>query len=399
MPITNGVIQAQLLPVLLESARLGYATEVLETTGRFDAQEKYRPEMEKKLTETGIVLRKINVPRFTFLPSILYFSLQSHGLLKKQLATSALEPTIIYARNYKFIPFLLWANYFWHIPFIYSPRGAYVAERKHYRKIKDLAYGYFIGLLEKHATQKSFATIVETEQFKKHLAGLYQIDGKNITVIPNYWDASLLPEKNWDRDEMREKLGLSGKKIIVYTGTVEAWYAFEKMVALVAQLRKKDPTIFFQLFLKEDYARTESLKIMQALPEIFEKYGLGKDAYAISSYPPAERYFYLSACDASICLTTTAEFKTMMLYLKIVDFWGAGLPVIANKEIAAVRNVIENSNTGAVVDYADWEESVAKIDPEKLFKKSATYSQEIEKYSSEKVLPLYFNLFEKSFQE
>jgi glycosyltransferase involved in cell wall biosynthesis len=397
MPITNGVIQAQLLPVLLESARRGYATEVLETTGRFDGQEEQRAETERKLANNNILLKKINVPRFTFLPSILYFSLKTYSTLKSQLKDKESGTTIIYARNYKFIPFLLWAAYFWRIPFIYSPRGAYVAERKYYRKIKDLLYGWIIGFAEKLAIQKSFATIVETEQFKKHLEELYGIDGRSISIIPNYWDASLVPGKNWNREEMRDKLGFIGKKVIVYTGTVEAWYNFEKMVDLVAQLRKKDSTIFFQLFLKEDYARNESLGMFESLPKIFQKYGFKKDNYAVSSYPSPERYFHLSACDAGICLTTTAEFKTMMLYIKIVDFWGAGLPVIANREIGAVAKVIEDSGTGALVDYADWEQSIAKINTAKLFEKSDAYEKELGKYSSEKILPLYFNLFEKIF--
>jgi hypothetical protein len=397
MPVTNGVIQAQLLPVLLESARRGYKAEILETTGRFDGQEEQRAETEIKLAKNNILLKKIDVPRFTFLPSILYFSLKTYSALKSQLKNKESNATIIYARNYKFIPLLLWAAYFWRIPFIYSPRGAYVAERKHYRKIKDMLYGWIIGFTEKLAIQKSFATIVETEQFKKHLEELYKIDEKNIFIIPNYWDASLVPKKDWNRAEMRDKLGFVGKKVIVYTGTVEAWYNFEKMVDLVAKLRKKDPTIFFQLFLKEDYARTESLEILESLPKIFEKYGFKKNDYAISSYASSERYRHLSACDAGICLATTAEFKAMMLYIKIVDFWGAGLPVIANKEIGTVAKVIERSGVGTSVDYADWEQSVAKIDTAKLFEKSDIYEEEIKKYSSEKVLPLYFNLFEKIF--
>ncbi len=397
MPITNGVIQAQLFPILLSSAHHGYATEIMETTGRFDSQDSYRPEAEKKLINAKIGLHKINVPRFTFLPSILYFSLKTYGLLKKQVENKKKRSIILYARNYKFIPILLWANYFWHINFIYSPRGAYVAERKHYQKIKDILYEKVIGLVERLTIQKSFATIVETEQFKKHLEKLYGIDEKNISVIPNYWDASLVPGKNWNRAEMRDKLGFTGKKVIVYTGTVEAWYDFEKMVDLVAKLKEKDPSIFFQLFLKEDYARTESLGIFKSLPEIFKKFGFKKDDYAISSYAPCERYHHLSACDAGICLTTTAEFKTMMLYLKIVDFWGAGLPVITNKEIDAVAKAIKSSNTGALIDYADWENSVAKINTVKLLKKSSAYQKEVEKYSSKKILPLYLNLFEKIF--
>jgi hypothetical protein len=399
MPITNGVIQAQLFPILLEAARLGYATEVLETSGRFDAQEKYRTEAEKKLTGAGIVLQKINVPRFTLLPSILYFSLKSYQLFKKQLKDTASESPVIYARNYKFIPFLLWAKYFWHTSFIYSPRGAYVAERKYYRKFKDLLYANAIGLLEKIAIRKSFSTIVETEEFKKHLGELYKLNEGQFTVIPNYWDATLLPDKDWNREKMREKLGFTGKKVIAYTGTVEAWYEFEQMVDLVSRLRKKNPAIFFQLFLKEDYARTESYGILKSLPEIFEKYGFEKDSYAISSYAPTERYHYLCACDAGICLTTTAKFKTMMLYIKIVDFWGAGLPIIANKEIGVIEEMIEKTGTGALVDYTKWEESIAKINPEKLFEKNNTYLEETARYSSEKVLPLYFDLFDKFFQK
>lgn len=398
MPITNGVIQAQLLPVLLETAKAGYAVGLMETTGRFDSQEKIRATAEKELADASITLHRIDIARFTILPSILSFSWKSWRLFRDLPKSSADEQILFYARNYKFIPFLLWAKRYRGIHFIYSPRGAYVAERRHYRRIKDRLFASLIGWLEKKAIEKSTATIVETEQFRQHLEQLYALPQKNsLIVIPNYWDARLVPASDQGRDTLRKQLGFDGKHVIVYAGTVETWYDFQRMAQFVARLRKKDQRVFFQLFLKEDYARTESLGLFRSLPELLEKNGLPENAYAISSYAPAERYNYLAACDAGICFTVDSPFKTMMLYLKIVDFWGAGLPVIANRGVGAATAVIDGSGSGYLVDYDRWEESLAAADPEKIFCRTPEYLSRIGKYSSQEVLPRYLQLFAKFF--
>ncbi len=396
MPITNGVIQAQLLPIILAAAKNGYQTKIIETAGRFDTQEEERKIIEDRLKKFNILLEKIFVPRFTLLPSIIYFTVKLYLLMKKCLPDGQL---IIYARNYKFTPILLMAHKFWKIPFIYSPHGAYVAERKYYRRVKDLLFTPFIAYLEKKAIQASFQTIVETDKFKEHLEKIYHISGSNMTIVPNYYDAALLPGFSWNREEMRKKLGFIGKKVIVYAGTIEVWYDFEKMIDLVAQLRKKDPQIFFQLFLKEDYARSESLGLLESLRKKLQEKGFQeKTAFAISAYPSAERYLYLAACDAGICLTTAQKFKTQMLYLKIVDFWGAGLPVIINQDVSAAVAIIRQSGMGAVIDYANWERSISQIDFSKLFQKNNGNLQIFSAYSSLRVLPLYLDLFERAFR-
>jgi glycosyltransferase involved in cell wall biosynthesis len=396
-PLTNGVIQAQLLPIMITSARSGYDVHVIETMGRFEAQEKDRNKLEKDLNRYGIKAKKIKVPRHTFLPSIIYFNLQSFRIIRQNHIKDRNKKLVVYARNYKFLPLLLLVNLIWKIPFIYSPRGAYVAERKFYGHLKEKAYAFFIKFLEKRAIQRSHKTIVETDSFKKHLIHLYGLNNqKNIVVMPNYYDESLLPGRDWDRNAMRHKLGFTEKKVVVYAGTLEVWYDFSKMFKLVSNLKKKNPDIFFQLFLKEDYARDESYGMLEKIDNYANKYGLKrKKDYNISSYPPSERYLYLSACDIGICLTTPHEFKTIMLYLKILDYWGSKLPVIINNDVTEVKKIIQKTSAGAIVDYANWEKSVSSIEMEKLCNSSLINWNEIRNYSSENVVSRYLDLFQK----
>lgn len=399
MPITNGVIQSQLLPILLEASNAGYGVEIIETTGRFDSQEKNRQEIQEKLEQERVALKSIAVKRHTLLPSIVYFTWQSYSLIRKSLKNSGEKGLAIYARNYKFTPILLIAKYLWGTPYVYSPRGAYVAERRFYKKTKDLLYASFIGYFEKKAILGAQKTIIETDGFKAHLEKAYSLPDGLFQVIPNCYDSSLLPSSDWDREEMRKKLGFSGKKVIAYAGTVEVWYEFEKMIDLVSRLRKKDSSIFFQLFLKEDYARDESSGMIGEIRSLMEKYGFQeKESYAISSYSPTERYLYLSACDAGICLSVPQEFKSMMLYLKIVDFIGAGLPIIANSDMSEAKKIIAASGKGAIVDYENWEDSIKRIDINELFRKGSGNTARLEEYSSDKVIPEYIKMFKRAFR-
>jgi|GEM_PF-4889238 len=400
MPVTNGVIQAQMLPIVFAAAGEGYKTYLVETISRFDSQENYRKIVKKKLEKKGIHLLKIKVPRYTLFPSILYFTLKTCPKVRKVWKKNGKSKVIIYARNYKFCLVLIINKIFRHISFIYSPRGAYVAERKYYKKIKDVLFGNLIGFFEKKAIKKSAKTVVETAYFKKHLEEIYGIESDKISLIPNYYDGSLLPLSGWNREKMREKLGYQNKKVIVYAGTIEVWYEFEKMFDLVARLKKKEPGVFFQLFTKKDYARDESKGLFEKLQDMAKKHGLSENTdYSISSYPPGERYQYLSACNAGICLTTPQEFKTMMLYLKIVDYLGAGLPVIVNSEVKSAVEIIKNSGIGAVVDYNNWDNSISIIDPNSFFGKSGKNSIEYKKFSSLNILPAYLDLFSSVFEK
>lgn len=398
MPITNGVIQSQVIPLIFELKKNGYEISVLETTGRFDSQENYRSKLEKKLDDFGIKLWKINVPRRTFLPSIMKFTYKTLCVVREILKDKKNGKILIYARNYKFSPALVWINFFWKIPFIYSPRGAYVGEREFYRKFKDILYASLIGFFEKAVLKRSATAIFETEEFREYTTKNYKIKSSNFSVIPNYYDESIIPPSNWDRDEMRKKLGFSGKKVIVYAGTVEVWYEFEKMFSLVSQLKKKDSQIYFQLFLKEDYARDESQGIVGNLREMADKFGLSeKKDFGISFYPPMKRYYYLSACDAGICLTIPQEFKAIMLYIKIVDYLGSNLPIIVNKEVQSVTKIIKESRGGAIIDYDNWEETINKIDTKKLFENKTGNPGIFKKFSSGNILPIYAKLFRNLF--
>lgn len=398
MPLTNGVIQAQLIPVAIRAAQKGYRVHIIETAGRFDNQEEHRKTVTEELAKNGITAHKITVKRNTFIPSIVHFTIKSYQLTKPLIKNNRSGSLLLYARNYKFCPILIWAKKKWGIPFIYSPRGAYVAERAFYRRAKDLLYGRFIKIFEKQAIQASEATIVETKSFQNHLAKSYGIKTKKLLVIPNYFNSALLPPPEWNREAMRKELGLTDKHVIVYAGTVEVWYEFERMFDLVSRLKQRDPAIFFQLFLKEDYARHESRGLLEKIRELAGNKGLKeKSDYAFSSYPPSQRYLYLSACDAGLCLTSAQEFKTIMLYLKVVDYLGAGLPVIINKDVKAVKKIISQARAGATVDYADWERSIEKIDLVKLFARTGMDSKNIDAYSSKNVLPCYLRVFRNAF--
>lgn len=399
MPLTNGIIQAQLVPIMKAAANHGYFVHLIETVGRFDSQEKEREKAEEELQKCKISVSKISVKRRTFFPSILYFSIRSFGAIRKIIKNEKDNSCIIYARNYKFAPMLLLAGGLWKIPFIYSPRGAYVAERAYYKKIKDILYGGLVGFFEKKAIKKSAAAIFETASFQKHIEKTYKIGSSNLKVIPNYYDQALAEEVSKSREEMRNKLGYGGKNVIVYAGTIEVWYDFEKMFGLVSALKKKDPSVFFQLFTKVDYARDESRGMAGTLRDLAKKYDLKeKEDYSVSSYSPQERYKYLSACDAGICLTTPQEFKTMMLYLKIVDYLGAGLPIIVNSEVKSAVKIIKSSGIGAVVDYANWDDSISKIDTASLFLKKGNDNAEYQKFSSSNIVPEYLDLFESAFK-
>ncbi len=396
MPVDNGVIQSQLIPIVRHSNKNKYLTYLIETKKRFNKVRDSK-KIRHKIKEFNINLESIEVKQKTFLPSFLYFSIKSLAKIKKIIKDNPNSEFLIYTRNYKFLLSVLIIKLTKKIGFIYSPRAPYIEERKYYKKTRDLLFIFWIKMLEKIAIEKSFKTVVETEAFKKSLETLYHLSSKKIKVIPNFFDSALKIKSN-AREEIRKKLNLVGKKVIVYAGTLEIWYDFIKMLELFKNLKRKDERLFLQLFLKEDYARTESrnlkIKLERKLKEI--NLVLNKD-YAINSFNPQERYNYLRACDIGICLTAEAKFRNLTMPLKILDYWRVNLPTIVNKDLLEVKKIILADDIGTTVDYTKWSDSLSEINLEKLYSKTDNFDRIHKIYSSDSVLPSYMKLFNKYF--
>lgn len=88
-----------------------------------------------------------------------------------------------------------------------------------------------VSAITRFNLRKAAAVITVTGELKEYLSGLGM---GNITVIPNGVDTALLQPQN--REQAKKKLGLEGKSVMGYVGSLEHWVDLETAVDALPEL-------------------------------------------------------------------------------------------------------------------------------------------------------------------
>ena len=190
----------------------------------------------------------------------------------------------------------------------------------------------FVVLTEK-ARQILFPESAETG-FDKY--------GRPIEVIPCCVDLSRFDGANENsRAEIRKKYKLENRQVITYTGSLGSWYLADEMADLMQTAREIDGSTF-------------ALILTQSAPEIMAKRlkerGFGDEDFLVTKIPHGEIPEYLSAADIALSFIKPCFSKLSSSPTKIAEYLASGIPIITNRGVGDVAELIEKHQTGAVVD-------------------------------------------------
>ena len=166
--------------------------------------------------------------------------------------------------------------------------------------------------------------------------------GRPVEVIPCCVDLSRFSTANkTSRDEMRKKYNLENRQVITYTGSLGSWYLADEMADLMQAAREKDNSTF-------------ALILTQSAPEIMaerlKKRGFADKDFLVTKVPHSEIPKYLSAADIAISFIKPCFSKLSSSPTKIAEYLASGLPIITNRGVGDVAEMIEKHQTGAVVE-------------------------------------------------
>ncbi len=202
-----------------------------------------------------------------------------------------------------------------------------------------------VKLLEKRLLQSADGFVVLTERIRDSFFGEgARMDrrGAPVEVIPCCVDLSRFQAAAaLSRDAIREELGLSDRKVIVYVGALGGWYLTEEMAELLAAAHARDPRVF-------------SLILTQSPPDELcarlDALGVGPEDRLIRKVAPAEIPRYLKAADLAISLIKPCYSKLASSPTKLAEYLASGLPVICNPGIGDVDRVITADRVGVLVE-------------------------------------------------
>jgi len=358
--ISDPLGQSQILPYLAGLSRFGYRFTILsfEKKDRYEKQQAYLREFMKAEKIEWVPLS------FSTRPPLLAKFYDAMRMRKKAIALQQQHKfDMVHCRSYIAADVGLALKKKFGIKFFFDMRGFWADEKKDggswntdklvFRKI----YTYY-KRKEAEYLQNADAVISLTEAGKKEIMRWDAYNAKTgIQVIPCCADMNLfsLTDEN-QKKEAKDKLGISGDQLVLsYLGSIGTWYMLDEMLLFFRQLKVKYQNAKFMFI-----THSPADHIFSAA----EGHGLKKEDFIIKEFARKEVPFFMKASDINISFIKPVYSKISSSPTKLGEVLSMGIPVICNSGVGDVKEIVETSDSGVVINgftEYDFEQAIAKI--------------------------------------
>lgn len=165
--------------------------------------------------------------------------------------------------------------------------------------------------------------------------------GRPVEVVPCCVDFSGFDKlSDGTRAEIRSKLNLADRYVIIYVGSFGGWYMTEEMMDFFAAARKHDPRAFALILTQRE---------REKIAERLKAKGFAENDFLVASVAPEEIPAYLSGADVALSFIEACYSKQASSPTKIAEYLAGGLPVVLNPGVGDLDELMETDKVGAVV--------------------------------------------------
>ncbi len=166
--------------------------------------------------------------------------------------------------------------------------------------------------------------------------------GRPVEVIPCCVDLSHFIKASKDfQNDFRRDLNLEDRFVVAYVGSFGGWYLTDEMLDFFAAARQRNPKTFALILTQRDQE-----KIIEKLREK----GFSELDFFVKSVSPKQIPNYLSAADVALSFIKACYSKQSSSPTKIPEYLACGLPIISNKGVGDVDELINNDKVGVILD-------------------------------------------------
>jgi len=241
--------------------------------------------------------------------------------------------------------------------------------------------------------RRSRHIVVVTPAFKDYLVSNWKIAPEKISVVENGVETELFSPSN--ADDLRTQLGLQGKFVVSYIGTMGMAHGLETLIEAATRLQATDPEVVF-LMVGEGAAKG---RIMGMAAER----SLTNVSF-VGQQPREKVRQYISASDACLVLLKKTELFKTVIPTKMLEFMACARPVILGVDGQA-RTIMDAASAGLFVEPENVDALVGAIrqltaNPalrETLGRSGRRYI--VEKYSRQRSAGTYITLLQEILQQ
>lgn len=215
--------------------------------------------------------------------------------------------------------------------------------------------------------------------------------GRPVEVIPCCVDLRRFADANAEsRSEIRKTLGIEGRRVIVYVGSFGGWYLTDEMLDFLKAARDQDPNVFALIFTQRG---------LEQVDEKLRMRGFEDSDRHIGSVLPSELPRYLCAADVAISFIKACYSKQSSSPTKIAEYLACGLPIVANRGVGDVDDLLESYGVGSLLASFDTPGYLGALDDltelravSRICVETANIEFDLEKVGGVRYRRLYSNL-------
>ncbi|MBX3281837.1 MAG: glycosyltransferase family 4 protein [Acidobacteria bacterium] len=344
------LVQTQVLPYLREIGKGGVELSLL--TFEPDLRQKWTPaeiaEKRASLAAEGIKWQCLAYHKRPSAPATAWDTLAGAWRVRRLIAKERFD--VLHCRVH--LPGLMGAlarKFSRHKPkIIFDIRGFFPEEYTDAGRWPENGWLYRAAKrVERWLLRESDAFVVLTEKARDILfpasrdTGLDK-QGRPVEVIPCCVDIERFAAADANsRAATRKELGVENRTVIVYAGSFGGWYLTDEMLDLFATAKMRDPNVFAMILTQRDKE-----KIADAL----KTRGFADADCLVETVAPHEMPKYLGAADISISFIKACYSKQSSSPTKLAEYLACGLPIIANRGVGDVDELIERNKVGVLLD-------------------------------------------------
>lgn len=346
----NGILEplfySQVGPYIKELAKKGYKITLLTFEKRLLPGKEERIQhaiFRDRFKRHGITWHWLRYHKKPSLPATLYDIFA--GAIYSYYLICRYNIHIIHARSTVPCAMAFIVSRFAKIKFIFDIRGLMPEEyvegniwRKNSLTYKIVRYFdkiFFIAADFRVVLSSRIKEIIERGEY------IYDFRGKEarIKVIPSCVRLDKFIFNPKGRDYIRDRLGLSGKFVVLYIGSLGTWYMLDKMLDFFVCFRSKKDDAHFLIV-----THNGQLQVKQE----FAKRGI-EDGVSVTSAEPSKMPDYISAGDVGIFFIKPTFSKLSSSPTKFGEFLACGLPVVINAGIGDTADIVAKNRVGVVL--------------------------------------------------
>lgn len=337
LALDDPLVHTQVVAYLEGLSGLGHVIHLLtfETTAVTRAR---RREARSELARRGIAWHSLRYHKRPTLPATLFDVLC--GSLYAAWLVHRHRLDAFHARNHVPAAMSLIAGRFASFRFVFDLRGLMAEEYEDAGRWRRGSLAFRLTkVVERRMLDRADATVVLTERVSKHLFGTTRPD--HVRVIPCCANVQEIATARTQRAELRSRLGLEDRTVLLYVGKFTGWYMEREMVEFFALAQEQRPNMHFLVLTQSD---------PKPIDHEFARLGIDDSARTITRCAPSDIGKYLAAADAAIAFIRPSFSKISSSPTKVGEYLAAGLPMASISGVGDVDELLRAYRVGILLD-------------------------------------------------